>query len=346
MYQRILVPLDGSTFGEHALPLALQLVRRGGSPLHLVHVYSPQSEYPAPDFGVPIDLDSQLQAAEYQYLTRKTRSLTGLTAQSVTCAMPEGPIAEALAREARTSDTDLIVMTTHGRGAFSRFWLGSIADQLVRQASAPILLVRPKDHPPDLSDIPTLRHILIALDGEKLSEEAIEPAVNFGSLFDAHYTLLRVLRPVVDLSATFPEGLGESSGVNMLERLEALDRKLEADAEDDLERLADGLRKRGLTVTTTVTRHTQAASGILDYARSHAVDTIALATHGRHGLSRLFLGSVADKVLRGASVPVLVKRPLPYAEAGERPLQKMVAPAIPVLGSEELPVNPGCLHGR
>ena len=87
------------------------------------------------------------------------------------------------------------MMTTHGHGPLSRFWLGSVADEMVRRATTPILLVRPHEKAIDLAAEPVLRHILIPLDGSALAEQVLGPAAALGSLLQCDdYTLLRVYR--------------------------------------------------------------------------------------------------------------------------------------------------------
>ena len=84
-------------------------------------------------------------------------------------ALLDGPVADAISRHAAATGADLLVMTTHGRGPLVRFWLGSVADALVRQASIPILLVQPKEAAPDLTQEPVVRRVLIPLDGSDLA---------------------------------------------------------------------------------------------------------------------------------------------------------------------------------
>jgi nucleotide-binding universal stress UspA family protein len=119
----------------------------------------------------------------------------------------------------------------------------------------------------------------------------------------AEFTLLLVIEPVI-----VPDLRLGGNAVTGLEP--ALLRQVEAEARQYLERAAGPLRARGLPVQTEVVINRPAPLAILDVARARAVDLIALETHGRGGLARLVLGSVADKVLRGASTPVLVYRPL------------------------------------
>ena len=132
-----------------------------------------------------------------EYLDTTVKRLAVLHSVPVTSALLESPaIAETLNAHAATTGADLIVMTTHGRGPLSRFWLGSVADELVRRATIPILLVRPQEKAPDLSSEPILRHILIPLDGSALAEQALEPALALGKLMEADYTLVRIYFPL------------------------------------------------------------------------------------------------------------------------------------------------------
>lgn len=314
MGRNILVPLDGSMFGEHALPLALSIARRAGGGVRLVHVhplleatmYSPVLS----DEG----LDERLRAGEQAYLSGVAQRLAKFTNVPVTTALLEGPDIAAAVCAAARPDNDLIVMTTHGRGALGRFWLGSVADRLVRNVPVPMFLVRPQDGAPDLGRDHVLKHMLVPLDGSSFGEQILEPAVGLGSLMDADYTLLRTLKPIWPVDFDFYGGT--AYGSSMVHEAKALQEKAEKtlaelrkQAEDYLQQVAQRLRAQSLRVQTRVEMADQPALAILKEGRPPAIDAIALETHGRHGLSRLFLGSVADKVIRAATVPVLIHRP-------------------------------------
>jgi nucleotide-binding universal stress UspA family protein len=126
---------------------------------------------------------------------------------------------------------------------------------------------------------------------------------------EADYTLLRVIRPVLPAHYT-PEGasLGEKAR-DLLTRTQALHKQLRQEARSYLEQVAERLADEACQVETRVAVEEQPGVAILHEATPPAVDAVALETHGRRGLSRLMLGSVADKVIRGATVPVLVHRP-------------------------------------
>jgi nucleotide-binding universal stress UspA family protein len=300
MYRSLLVPLDGSDFGEHALPLALSLARRLGVPLRVVHVHvSPWGVYG--ELGGQYDetTDRILRERDRAYLDAVVQRLAAAADVPLSSALLDGPVADAIGWHATAAESGLLVMTTHGRGPLARFWLGSVADALVRQASIPILLVQPKEAPPDLAQEPVLGRVLIPLDGSELAEQILEPALALGAATQAEYTLLRVVQPMK------PGG-----HIQLLKQLQDLHRQDWTEAQEYLERSTERLRSRALTVQTRVVSHDQPAAAILGDASAHGADLIALATQGRGGLKRLLLGSVADKVLRGAATPVLVYRPV------------------------------------
>jgi nucleotide-binding universal stress UspA family protein len=312
MYRSLLVPLDGSMFGEHALPLALSIARRARAGLQVVHVHSPMEATYVPD-GVFIDegLDARLKQGEQAYLDGIVKRLAAVSDVRVTSALLEGQDISASVRErAIGAGVDLVVMTTHGRGAMGRFWLGSVADRLVRDLLMPLLLVRPEDAAPDFGRKVVLKHMLLPLDGSPFAEQMLEPAVALGSLMDADYTLLRVIKPVWPGGYDFHgAGLGQEAQ-SLLDQIDRAQEQLRKEAEEYLHRVAERLRERSLRVQTWVEVEEQPAVAILKRATAPAIDLVALETHGRRGLSRLFLGSVADKVIRAASLPVLVHRPL------------------------------------
>jgi nucleotide-binding universal stress UspA family protein len=198
---------------------------------------------------------------------------------------------------------DLVVMTTHGRGPLSRLWLGSVADAFLRRSPAPLFLIRPREGAPDLAAGPGPRHILIPLDGGPLAEQVLGPAVALGQPVGADYTLLRVLPPAVAV-------VFEPAGTPMPVLVDDPPlQERESQARAYLDQVANRLRAEGLGVRTQVAVDQLVPGAILDAVPDNDIDLIALATHGRAGLPRLLLGSVADKVIRGAAVPVLAFRP-------------------------------------
>jgi nucleotide-binding universal stress UspA family protein len=300
MYRHLLVPLDGSPFAEHALPSALALANRGHAALQVARVHVP---FPY-DSAHPTDmaLDELTRNQEHVYLDSVCKRLAPLAQVPVSSELLDGPVVETLLNHLADNQFDLVIMTTHGRGPISRFWLGSVADELMRHTDTPLLLIRAHEGVAQLAVQPALQHILIPLDGSELAEQVLEHALALGKLMQSRYALLRVIEPLpmlgYDLTGTPVGGLD----VPLLQQLQE-------NAQGYLEHVAARLRERGASVTTHVVFNPSVPAAILTNARALGVDLIALETHGQGGLARLLLGSVADKVLRGAITPVLIHRP-------------------------------------
>jgi nucleotide-binding universal stress UspA family protein len=292
MFRTIVVPLDGSPFAEQALPWALHLARRAGASLELLrgHVLYALTQ-PAAAWA-PFDpvAEADCKQEEWAYLDAVARRLADAAPVSITKTLVDGLEAEGIRKRVRGGGADLVVMATHGRGPLGRFFLGSVADVLVRETAVPVLLVRPRGAGPGSGAGATAEDVLVPLDGPSLAEQILGPAADLARLAGARCTLLRVLPP-----ATFSR------------RPAALEEEPHARALAYLEAVAERLRGQGLSVQTRVVASARPARAILREAREGTV--IALATHGRGGVPRLVLGSVADKVIRAAPGPVLVYRP-------------------------------------
>ncbi len=186
-------------------------------------------------------------------------------------------------------------MTTHGRGPLRRLLLGSVADQVVRRSAAPVLLVRPREIPTGPTPEPFVEGVLVPRDGSALAEQALGPALDLARVMEARCTLLRVVESGDAPSPPAPGGIG------------IFEIPAAWEARAYLRQVAGRLREEGVPVQTRVVVARRAAEAIREQARDG--DLIALATHGRGGVRRMLLGSVADEVVRGGSAPVLVCRP-------------------------------------
>lgn len=296
MYKQILVPLDGSAFAEAALPLALELSRRTGANLHIVTVLEPVTSFAYEGWeGAAVEWSQK-------YLEDVLERIEGKAGGQVSHAVLSGHTVDVLDGETRERGADLVVMASHGRGALSRMWLGSVTDAFVRHTSRPVIVVRPdEDAEPTSSFDHIFEMLLISLDGSEFSEDALQYATEFGELFDSAYHLTRVVSYPVDIASPY---LPHTAQVNQ----QVLDDAKKGAAEY-LEAHAENMRRRGLRVTTSVGVDAQAGHGVLSEAEAVGADMIAMATHGRTGLGRAVLGSAADKVLRGTHHPVLLHRP-------------------------------------
>jgi nucleotide-binding universal stress UspA family protein len=296
-FRSILVPLDGSPLAEQALPIAVAIAERARSKIKLVLVHPPLLLMePGPAYT---KLELAMQKADREYLRSLVGRLRERLGRALSSAVLEGPVALTLARYVRELGTDLLVMTTHGRGGMQRAWLGSIADQLIRTLEVPILVVRPRQGGPE--SFVGLTEVFVPLDGSPLAEAVLEPAAALARLWDAEISLVQVVRPVVltsDPPLPFPTGYSD--------QVTAIRRE---SAQDYIRDVAERLRESGVKASGVAVIGGGTADTLLDLARPERVSLLAVATHGRGGLRRLVLGSVADKLVRAAEVPVLVVRP-------------------------------------
>src|SRR5262245_54091716 len=145
MFRTVLVPLDGSPFGEHALPLAVSVARRTGADLHLVHVHVPTVSAEGPVL-VDAARDAQEEGREFIYLREvagrvTARAPTVAVTTQVLSGAEATALADALLKAAAEVEADLIVLSSHGRTGLARWWSGNVADDLVHRTSTPLLLV-------------------------------------------------------------------------------------------------------------------------------------------------------------------------------------------------------------
>ena len=143
-YRKILVAVDDSSAAAKGLREALRLAKAEGARLHILHVVNEYVAFATPLGTPPVDLVPMLREGGERILA-KARSAADKTKVPVKTVMREmvgGSVADAIVREARKLDADLIVLGTHGRRGVRRLVLGSDAEQVVRTASAPVLLVR------------------------------------------------------------------------------------------------------------------------------------------------------------------------------------------------------------
>jgi nucleotide-binding universal stress UspA family protein len=300
MYRSICVPLDGSPFAEQALPLALEIARSAGAIVQVALVHHPVPAL-ATAMEVPeieAQLDQEARAREQVYLSGIVERMRKSANVPITSSLLDGAVTEALQMHMESSGTDLVVMTTHGRGPMSRFWLGSVADHLMRALHVPILLVRPAA---EAAAPPAIRRILLALDGSPFSEQAIAATTMLGWPFKAEYHLMMVVEP--------PVPIADPSGLMVVPTSGETEKELRAAAARYLDGVATRLRKEGFTVATHQVDGPTAAGAIIAQADAVKADLVALASHGAGGFERLVVGSVADKVIRGSTHPTFVVRP-------------------------------------
>jgi nucleotide-binding universal stress UspA family protein len=306
-FRTVLVPLDGSPLAEQAVPLAARIAEGTGAKLRLAKVHTiPPAPLDLATARMFVSLELAVRRSERAYLRAIQARLRAGGTRLSSAVMLSGKPGPALAEYVREMGIDLVVMGTHGRGGLRRAWVGSVADYLVRHLQAPVLLVRPDDEGAPRPELfGAGRVVLVPLDGSSLAEQAMAPAAALARIGDAELMLLQVVPPVLDVA--------DPTMALSLTYDDALTAQWRQQAEDYLSDLAERLRADGIRASGVAVVGHHAADTILELASREQVALIALSTRGRGGLQRALLGSVADKLVRGAEVPVLVCPPAPRA---------------------------------
>jgi nucleotide-binding universal stress UspA family protein len=297
-----MVPLDGTRFAEAALPAAMYLARRDGLSLHLVSVWQPLVGL-FDSSGWIEQTDHERQSLRQIYIARVSRQVEAASGRPVSAQYLEGRPGEVLPPLPAQHGVDLVVMATHGYGPIARVSLGSVADQMVRKGTAPVFLVRPDEEPSEVPLKPAapFRRIVVPLDGSEMAEKALQRSVLRGFGEPVDIKLLRVI--------SFPSPLFVPEGGVAIELDDRIVRDEVEAAEAYLRRVAGRLGSWSCAVTVDVRTAVSPWAGIADFAAANGCDLIAMSTHGRGGAARLLLGSVADRVVRGSTVPVLLFHP-------------------------------------
>lgn len=319
MFKHILVPLDGSTRAERAIPIAAQIVRTTGGRIDFLRVV-----YPPVDYGMyltqsQVFLDQEIDTA----IAAATTYLEGIARMDILEGLETkveaivGAVAPTLLSYAQSSEIDLIVMYSHGYSGLKRWMLGSVADKVVRQSPVPVLVLR--EHCPDMLSTNKLQvfRALVTLDGSPLAETALEPAVALtNALSPSEYGAMHLLR-VVDVPTVEGKWKGQANiGIDMqkeakedaAEYLMTMIKKLQTGMDSGIPLKLTASVVTDIDVAGAIIREAEgventAASGTNGYA------FIALSTHGRGGVERWVAGSVAERVLHNTQLPILIVRP-------------------------------------
>jgi nucleotide-binding universal stress UspA family protein len=302
----ILVPLDGSALSEQVLPYARLLASTLSASLHLLHVVSEaekeqlltHKDVLVFEDGGPLPNHRTREQQVFDTLCRDARLALDIHAASlraegfdVTVEVRSGAPAEQIVAVAQEARSTLIAMATHGYSGLQRWALGSVADKVAHATSIPLLLVRSVAQP--ISAL-RLKRILVPLDGSAFARQALPLATELATCAQAELLLVQAISPLIGPYT----GEGLPAGVRDV---------LREQARQELNAVAGELRPYQLPVRTAVVNGT-AAEVVLSAAAQHQADLIVMATHGRGGLSRWALGSVADKVLHAATTPLLLVR--------------------------------------
>lgn len=291
MIERVLVGVDGSEAAGHALIHALRLARVTGADVRAVHVLESPALY-----GAGPSVDPRIVEAREEVgwnLLDDAADRAGQHDVALETGMGDGRPAGVLAAEADEWRADVVVVGTQGHGAIARAIVGSVADELVRSAPAPVVTVReaPRAEPSD-----ALERIVVPSDGSEAARAAIPFAVGLADATGAELDLLFAITPELEGGAYLDRPVTE---------IEAAHEEM---AEEALAPIEEACTEAGVGCERFVVR-APAHRAIVDHAGERGADLVVMATRGRGGIERFLLGSVTDKVVRMATTPVATVRP-------------------------------------
>jgi nucleotide-binding universal stress UspA family protein len=316
MYARVILADDGSAQARSAIPRTAALAAACGSEVLVVRVsrsagVRPQDldedewrRYVSPE-GRADSVVAPLEAEPH--LSEVVAALQTRGVQHVGSLVLHGDPADALVEAADELDADLLVISSRGESGLRRAVLGSVAEQLIREARKTAILLSPASDP---EGNPQVHRVMVTLDGSEVSKAALPHAEYLAKALGVELVLFQVTDSEADLmAASTPVGVPPAPSISA-DAAQRVAAEQHATVEAELREYAAALRSRGLDDIVVEVISGRPSDAILDASDRLDVDLVVMATHGRGGLGRMLLGSVADSVTRNTQhAAVLLIRP-------------------------------------
>ena len=298
MFEKLLVPLDGSELAEVALPYAEELTGRLNSEVVLLHVSESQEQ-----------VGSQMHELYMSHLVeavergiQEYQRLSGIPeseATKVKSVILSGTPAEVIINYAEANDIGLIIMAAHGRSGIGRWTVGGVADKVLRGSHIPVALIRAGGPRPVTRKKGLLTKALLPLDGSKVGEAALPYVEELAMRLKTEVTLLQIVQPKYVAVGAEPWDYSPYRA----EWVTAMEQSARA----YLAGIEQRLKAKGIVVSSKI-ESGGAAERIIEVAEQIDADVIAMSTHGRSGLARWALGSIADKLIHSGNIPLILVR--------------------------------------
>ncbi len=316
MFRRILVPLDGSTRAEQALPVAARIARASAGTVILVRVVTSPIDFAWYNTEAPQAMEAALEAdeAKAKAYINHVASAEQLEGIAVITEVLTGTPTNTIFEVAKTRQADLMVMCSHGDTGLKRWVLGSVAQKVARHSPIPVLVLRESAGTPGTSHPEGSRpvRVMLATDNSPLSEEALEPAAYLSAALSA--PLHGELHFVHIVPLPTNQVYDEMADILMREQQQLIANENAKLTEAAHQLTTGSLAQLQLNVTTSLLIARDVAETLIETAelgREDAApcDVIVMASHGRSGLQRWVMGSVTERVLGATRLPLLIVRP-------------------------------------
>lgn len=288
----ILFPTDFSPCAEEAFEHAILMAKHTGATVHVLTVVGKDSDDRPMEY-LPLE---EAEDGSSLYYAPGPDDEQDTPVPVVYHQINDRSPADAIVQRVEESSIDVVVMGTHGRRGAERLLSGSVAEEVVRRATCPVFTVlcqAAAAEDPELPQAQPIDRILVPIDLSEHTADVVAHAEGLATLYDASVYLLHVVEDVA-----YPTVYGIDPITPVLP--DVLKR-----ARESLNTYAVKLRDAGCAVETHVMPG-YAAQDIVDQASEHDCDLILMGTHGRTGLKRFLIGSVAEKVVRRTPCPVFI----------------------------------------
>jgi nucleotide-binding universal stress UspA family protein len=294
----VLVPLDGSHLAEHAIPYGRALAGPSGKVIFLEVI--PRAEAirgPMGDLIVNEEEAGEMYVDETNTRLSETSDRWKPVAGEVQIKVRHGATTEQILKFAQEQGCAYIVMASHGKGALKRLAFGSVADEVARTSPVPVLMIHTDGKEAAIEAV-SISRLILPMDGSELAKAAVPVAIDIGTRLKTPAHVMQAVTPEV-IATTYP-GTEAYYAADIYDELIT---QQENTAKDELAPEADKLTKAGVEATT------QVLIGSVGEAIESLVqpgDIIIMTSHGRTGIKRFVLGSVAERLIRSGVAPVLL----------------------------------------
>jgi len=295
MYERILVPLDGSELAEVSLPYAEELAAKLGSGITLIYMSRSEKD---PSFSRRKEyLDKVIDSTKDEM--KKLLNKPEEEETKIESAVLVGHAAEEIVKYADKEDMGLIVIATHGRSGIKQWAMGSVASKIITATRRPIMLIRAKEASPDIREKGTINKLLLPMDGSKESESIVPHALEIATNFKSEVVLFQAI------SLAYPTYTADAFAYVTYsdQQMDAM----KASALDYLDRIGSSFTEKSIEVKSDV-RFGSTADEVINYADEIGADLVAMTTHGRSGIGRWLFGSTTVRVMKGGNTNLLLVR--------------------------------------
>ncbi len=293
MFNKILLPLDGSELAEAAIPYASNLAEQLEAEIYIVHVCPPEHQY---YFHMHQIYINSILAGMGQKLKAQWKSSRELKIQAEVLV---GDPIKVIFEYIKLKGINLMALTTHGNSGFKPWAMGNVADKIVRGSGVPTLLIRVKGQKDLEIRKASVHNILVPLDSSAASLSSLPYAVELAQKLNAGITLFSMAQTAY---AQNLNNAGTGIGINW----DAVDKASAEAADEYLKKIQEDVNKTGVAVERRSTLGIDAAYEILEMEKKGNLDMVVMSTRGRSTIARWAFGSVAEKVLREGNLPILL----------------------------------------